>query len=66
MGAFYEMFRALPNYYQDPFTNRQAQFVAFFKAGPTEFDSFQSPLATDHWIKAIKNTFFLLGTPAEL
>ena len=40
--------------------------AAFIKVGPPEFDGFQGPLAIDRWIKAIQNTFFLLGTPDEL
>ena len=66
MSAFYEMFQAMLNFHQDSLRDRQLQLSAFVKADPLEFDGFHSPLVTNCWIKAIQNTFFLLGTPDEL
>ena len=40
--------------------------ATFVKAGLPEFDGFEGPLVADRWIKAIQNTFFLLGIPDEL
>ena len=66
MDVFYEMFQAMPNFLRDLIRDRQSQLAGFVKADPLEFDGFQGPLAADRWIKAIQNTFFLLGMPEEL
>ena len=60
------MFQTLPAYHDDPLTNCQMQLATFVKAGLPEFDGFQGLLAVNRQIKAIKNTFYLLGIPEEL
>ena len=66
MSVCYEMFQAMSNFRRDLTSDRQSQLAAFVKADPLEFDGFQGPIAANRWIKAIQNTFFLLGTLDEL
>ena len=66
MSAFYEMFQAMSNFCLDPLKDSLSQLATFVKAGPPEFDGFQGSLTANRWIKAIQNTFFLLGTVDEL
>ena len=65
VNALLEVLRALPMQRQDPIFSRQSQLTIFVKARPPPFDGFQGPIAANQWLRTVRDTFDLLGTPAE-